>query len=109
MTAARVFRNVDDQWQPVGEPLPIWDHVPPRPNQPINVWVVPSGEGYQAGDVVVFGELGHRLLSLVPHDDEAWSQVVNAALAVHPPNHVREWAAGIELWVGVKLSGSWQR
>lgn len=109
MTAARVFRKDEEGWQPVGTPLPVWDHVPPRPNQPINVWVLPTGEGYLAKDVVVFGERGHRLLSLVPPDDDAWNQVVDAALAVHSPEHVSEWAAGIELWLGLRLDGNWQR
>jgi hypothetical protein len=108
MTAGRVFRCVDGRWQAVGEPLPVWDHLPPRPHQRINVWVLPRGEGYEIGDVVAFGETGHRLLSEVPPDDVAWSEVIDAALAVHPESHVRQWATGIELWLGLRLDDSWR-
>jgi hypothetical protein len=103
----RVFRNVDERWEPIGDPLPTWDHVPPRPNQDINVWVLPNTEGYQVGDVIAFGETGHRLLALVPTDDVAWDDVVQSALAMHPAEHVRQWTHQIELWLGMRLS-SWR-
>ena len=108
MADGRVFRRIDDRWTAIGDPLPVWDHVPPRPNQPINVWVLPKGEGYEPGDVVAFGETGHRLLSLVPPDDVAWENVIDSALAVHPPQHVRTWAASIDLWLGMRLAESWR-
>lgn len=108
VSEGRVFRHSDGGWQPIGEPLPAWDHVPPRPNQPINVWVLPKGEGYESGDVVAFGETGHRLLSLVPNDDAAWSEVIDAALLRYPEAEVRQWAAEIELWLGMRLSGGWR-
>jgi len=102
-----VFRKVDERWEPIGDSLPVWDHVPPRPNQQINVWVLPNTEGYEAGDVLVFGETGHRLLTLVHADDVAWDNVIESALAVHPPQHVREWSNQIELWLGMRLA-SWR-
>ena len=108
MAEGRVFRKVDDRWEPIGDLLPAWDHVPPRPNQPMNVWVLPKGEGYAARDVLAFGETGHRLLSLVPTDDVAWQDVIDAALAMHPPAHVREWSNQIELWLAMKLPESWR-
>ena len=89
MAAGRVFRRIEDRWVPVGGELPAWDHVPPRPSQPINVWVLPKGEGYLARDVIVFGETGHRMLSLVPSDDAAWTSVIDAALAIHSHAHVK--------------------
>lgn len=108
MSDGRVFRKVDGRWEPIGEPLPVWDHVPPRPRQPINVWVLPKGEGYQVGDVVAFAETGHRLLSLVPADDAAWGEVMDAALAMNTPGHVREWAGQIDLWLGMRLAAPWR-
>jgi len=104
----RVFRKADERWEPIGEQLPVWDHVPPRPKQPINVWVLPRGEGYLPGDVVAFGETGHRLLAPVPPDDVAWGEVVDAALALHSPAHVREWATSIELWLSMALRDGWK-
>ena len=108
MSDGRVFRKVDDRWVPIGDPLPVWDHVPPRPSQAINVWVLPKGEGYTTGDVVAFGETGHRLLSLVPNDDASWGEVIEAALAMNPPAAVNDWASKIELWLGMRLQGSWR-
>lgn len=108
MSAGRVFRRIDDRWEPIGDPLPVWDHVPPRPRQRINVWVLPKGDDYEVGDVVAFGETGHRLLSRVPRDDAAWAEVAEAALALHPVAHVREWTSQIELWLGMQLSDSWR-
>ncbi len=108
MSDGRVFRKVDNRWEPIGDPLPVWDHVPPRPRQPINVWVLPKGEGYATGDVVAFGEAGHRLLSLVPNDDVAWVEVIEAAMATNSPSQVNEWATRIELWLAMRLEGSWR-
>lgn len=108
MADGRVFRKIEDQWQAVGAPLPVWDHVPPTPNQPVNVWVLPKGDGYQSGDVVAFGETGHRLLSLVPPDDVAWNNVIESALAIHSADHVREWIAQIDLWLGIRLAAAWR-
>ena len=108
MSQGRVFRQVDDRWEPIGEVLPVWDHLPPRPNAAINVWVLPSGQGYHVGDVIGFGETGHRLLSLVPADDAAWGEVLNAALATNTEQQVREWAAMIELWLAMRMTGPWR-
>lgn len=108
MSEGRIFRKTDGGWQPVGDSLPAWDHVPPRPNQAINVWVLPKGEGYEPGDILAFGETGHRLLSLVPNDDVAWEEVIDAALVRYPLNEVREWAAQIELWLGMRLERAWR-
>lgn len=108
MADGRVFRKTNDRWEPVGDVLPAWDHVPPRPNQPMNVWVLPKGQGYQSGDVVAFGESGHRLLSLMPPDDVAWSGVIDAALAIHSVEHVREWVTQIELWLAIRLADAWR-
>lgn len=100
-----MFRKVGNGWEPVGEVLPAWDHVPPRPNQPINVWVLPRGEGYAPGDVLFFGESGHRLLSLVPADDVAWQEVIEAASVHYSPREVGVWASQIELWLGLRVDG----
>jgi len=108
MGDGRVFRQLNDRWEAVGEPLPVWDHVPPRPNQPVNVWVLPKGQGYQARDVIAFAETGHRLLSLVPADDVAWESVIDSALAMHSPTHVREWVGQIDLWLAMRLGESWR-
>lgn len=107
MVEGRVFRRVGNGqgWEPIGDALPAWDHVPPRPNQPINVWVLPRGEGYAAGDMLVFGETGHRLLSLVPPDDVAWQEVIDAAAVRYTADDVRAWASQIELWLGLRVDG----
>jgi len=70
--------------------------------------VLPQGEGYESGDIVAFGETGHRLLSLVPPDDEAWANVIEAALATHSTEHVREWTTQIELWLALTVGASWR-
>lgn len=103
MTEGRVFRRVEQRWEPIGDPLPTWDHVPPRPNQAVNVWVLPRGEGYAVRDVLAFGETGHRLLSLVPRDDVAWDNVIESALAMHPADAVRDWLQQVELWLALKI------
>jgi hypothetical protein len=108
MSQGRVFRRVDDHWEPIGEALPVWDHVPPRLRQPINIWVLPRGQAYQVGDVIAFGETGHRLLSLAPKDDAAWGEVLDAALVTNTQDHVREWAGQIELWLGMRIGGPWR-
>lgn len=72
------------------------------------MWVLPKDQGCQVGDVVAFGETGHRLLSLVPRDDVAWDNVIDAALATHGPEEVRRWVTEIDLWLGMKLRGSWR-
>lgn len=108
MNEGRVFRKANTGWQPIGDSLPAWDHVPPRPTQSINVWVLPKGEGYQPGDVLAFGETGHRMLSLVPRDDAAWEEVIDAALARYHHDHVREWVSQIELWLGMRLERAWR-
>lgn len=105
MSEGRVFRRVAEGWEPIGDALPAWDHVPPRPNQPINVWVLPRGEGYDPGDVLVFGEIGHRLLSRVPPDDVAWQEVIGAASLRYPDKEVRVWLSQIELWLGLRVDG----
>lgn len=108
MAEGRVFRKTESTWEPVGDSLPTWDHVPPRPNQSINVWVLPKGEGYLPGDVLAFGETGHRMLSLVAHDDVAWQEVIDAALARYSLDDVRQWASQIELWLGMRLEPTWR-
>jgi hypothetical protein len=108
MAAGRVFRRIEDRWVPVGGELPVWDHVPPRPNQPINVWVLPKGERYLARDVIVFGETGHRMLSLIPTDDADWTSVIDTALAIHSHEHVSEWVTQIELWLAITLADPWR-
>lgn len=107
MSEGRVFRRVKttNGWEPIGEVLPAWDHVPPRPNQPINVWVLPRGEGYAPGDVLFFGETGHRLLSPVPPDDVAWHDVIEAASLRFSHHEVRNWISQIELWLGLRVDG----
>ena len=106
--AGRVFRRIEDRWVSVGEQLPVWDHVPPRPSQPINEWVLPKDGGYLAGDVIAFGETGHRLLSLISTDDTAWTSVIDAALAIHSHEHVSEWVTQIDLWLAITLPNSWR-
>lgn len=108
MSTGRVFRKGDQGWEAIGDQLPAWDHVPPRPNDPMSVWVLPAECGYLAGDVVAFAETGHRLLSLVPPGDAAWQQVIDSALLLHEPAQVREWVASVELWLAQRLPEGWQ-
>ena len=62
-----------------------------------------------AGDVIAFGETGHRLLSLIPTDDAAWTSVIDAALAIHSHEHVSEWVTQIELWLAITLPDPWRQ
>jgi len=107
VSEGRIFRQVDGRWDPVGSELPVWAHVPPRPNQSLNVWVLPKGEGYAARDMIVFGETAHRLLSPVPPGDVAWNDTIDAALALHSPADVREWVTHIELWLALRQDKPW--
>ena len=87
MTVGRVFRNVAGEWLAIGRPLPAWDHVPPRPNDPVAVWVLPAGAdevAYRAGDVLTYGETVHQLMVPVPRRDVAWGDVLHAASLEKP-------------------------
>ncbi len=108
MSIGRVFRKLDNDWVAIGEQLPTWDHVPPRPDEAMAVWVLPSGDGYRPGDVVAFAETAHRLVSGVPRDDVAWQNVQTQALLLYELDEVREWMLGIELWLCMRLDGDWR-
>ena len=104
----RVFRHVDGRWDAIGDPLPAWGHAPPRPGQAMAVWILPKDQGSEPGDIVAFAEVGHRLVARLPADDAAWGDVVEQALATAHPEYVREWVAGIELWLGMRLDPGWR-
>lgn len=108
MQHGRVFRKLDGDWQPIGEPLPEWPHVPTRTNDPMAVWVLPRDLRVEAGDVVVLSETAHRMLAPTPPEDAAWAEVINSALSLHDATDVREWIAGVELWMGMRLDGDWR-
>ena len=108
MSIGRVFRKLDAGWEAIGEQLPTWDHVPPRPDEAMAVWVLPSSDGYQPGDVIAFAETAHRLVSPVPRDDVAWQNVQTQALMLHEIDEVRTWMAGIELWLCMRITGDWR-
>jgi len=106
MTVGRVFRNVAGEWLAIGRPLPAWDHVPPRPNDPVAVWVLPAGAdevAYRAGDVLTYGETVHQLMVPVPRRDVAWSDVLHAASLLHEADVVEAWAETIDLWLCRRL------
>ena len=108
MSIGRVFRSTDRGWEPIGDQLPTWEHAPPRPNDPMAVWVLPAGEGYEQGDVIAFAETGHQLIAAVPRTDVAWGEVIHAASLLHEQDEVRRWAANIELWLCRRLPGDWR-
>lgn len=103
-----MFRQSDAGWQPIGDLLPEWEHAPPRPHEPMSVWVLPNDQGYAVGDVIAFAETAHRLLSPVPKGDAAWAEVIDAASLLHEADHVREWLGWIELWLCLGLEGDWR-
>ena len=106
MSVGRVFRNVGGEWLPIGDRLPAWDHVPPRPNDPMAVWVFPAGDddvAYRAGDVLTYAETAHQLIAPVPRSDVAWGEVIHAALLLNEAAEVHAWAATIDLWLCRRL------
>ena len=106
MSVGRVLRNVGGEWLAIGDRLPAWEHAPPRPNDPMAVWVLPAGEDdieYRPGDVITYAQTAHQLIAPVPRSDVAWGEVLHAASLLNEPAEVQAWAAVIDLWLCRRL------
>jgi hypothetical protein len=99
------------RWQAVGDPLPSFAHAPPRPNEPFAAWILPRSLEPRTGDVVVVGEVAHRLLAPCPPDDPAYDEVLTQTSALYSAPEVAQWLAMVEVWLGFRLDsppgGEW--
>lgn len=107
VATGRVFRIVGGDWIAIGDQLAAWHHAPPRPDDPIAVWVLPAGEGeldgYRPGDVITYAQTAHQLIAPVPRGDVAWDDVARSALTLHGPAEVAAWVEAVELWLCRRL------
>lgn len=101
----RLLRHDGERWSPVGEPLPPFDHAPPDPTLAVAPWVLPRFLGARADDVVVVGELAHRLLVRCEADDPLVAELAEQTMVFRSPAETMAWLAEVEVWVGRRLDG----
>lgn len=86
------------------EPLPGFDHAPPTPQLPFANWIVPRSSRVQMGDVIVWGEHAHQLLSPLPPGDDGFTAVVEQGQIWMERAQLAQWIADIEVWLGHRLT-----
>jgi hypothetical protein len=102
----RVLRWDGTTWQPLGEPLPAFEHAPPMPQLPFAPWVLPRELACRAFDVVVVGELAHQLMAQCAPDDEAVETLLDQTMLFLEPDEAMRWLVQVEVWIGRKLDQS---
>lgn len=100
---ARLMREIDGRLEPVGDPLPPFDHAPPSPNREMAPWILPRELATRPGDLVVIGEVAHRMLAPMPPDDPAVQDLWDQTALLHGVEATRAWFAEVEVWLGMKL------
>jgi len=99
----RVFRYVENRWQPISEPLPPFTHAAPDPSRSVAPWVLPREVGVQPGDVVAWHEVAFRLLARCAEDSVEVRTLATQTLALHDAADVQQWLREVEVWLGMRI------
>ena len=67
-------------------------------------WVLPRELGAVPGDVLVCGEIAHRLLAPMDADDDSVVDLWEQTVLLHGVEAARDWFAQVEVWLGMQLA-----
>lgn len=72
-------------------------------------WILPRTLAPEVGDVVVVGELAHRLLAPMAADDEEVIELFQQTAMLYGTDEASAWFNQIEVWLGYSLdpNGEW--
>ena len=100
---ARLLRHDGSLWQPVGDPLPPFAHIPPDPDRLLAPWAVPREPAPEAGDVLSLGDHAHQLMVRCDADDPLYVELARQTMVLHSYEETAAWLSEIEVWIGRRL------